>query len=385
MPQPTTSGLAALTRSIFTALGISNDAAGIDVPRCRHAVLCLVDGLGAGLLETYAHKAAYLASLNGAGQQLRSGFPSTTASSLASLATAADSGGHGLVGAAFNLDDRHFNPLTWQLYDPITGARDTAASEDNVVLSRSGWRDAVANGVSISAFLPAAIAGSSYTRTVFNGAAVVPFGNPQDLLEQFRSLPKNTQPQMSYLYFGELDHVGHLYGPGSEQWQDVLQDIDQRIQRLRECIDNDSVLIVTADHGMTTLDDAKVVDFDLNPALQIGVASICADIRARHVYLQDPADREVLPRWQEILGAHFRVLSREQAVARGLFGAHVAQSACTRIGDLVVVAEEGAGLIRSLREPFQSSWIGHHGALTDAEQLVPLLIASGASTPRLRS
>lgn len=49
------------------------------------------------------------------------GFPSTTASSLASLATAADSGAHGLVGAAFNLEDRLFNPSAWQLYDPLTG------------------------------------------------------------------------------------------------------------------------------------------------------------------------------------------------------------------------------------------------------------------------
>jgi hypothetical protein len=49
----------------------------------------------------------------------------------------------------------------------------------------------------------------------------------------------------------------------------------------------------------------------------------------------------------------------------------------------VVVAGEGAGLIRSLREPFQTSWVGHHGALTDEEQSVPLLIARGARPSRL--
>jgi hypothetical protein len=383
MYPPTTSGLAALTRSIFTSLGVGDDFAGIDLPRCSHAVLCLVDGLGADLLDAYAHRAPYLASLSGAGRSLRAGFPSTTASSLASLATAADSGGHGLVGAAFNLEDRLFNPLAWQLYDPRTGDHDQAAGEDNVVLSRSGWLAAVALGVSINAFLPAAIAGSSYTRTVFKGARVIPFRDRQDLVERFHSLPTCPQPQMSYLYFGELDHVGHLHGPGSEAWQGVLQDIDQQIQRLSECIASDTVLIVTADHGMTTLDDAKVMDFDLNPVLQIGVSSICADIRARHVYLQDCVDREVLARWRETLGEHFRVFTREEAVVRGLFGVYVVEAACARIGDLVVVAGEGAGLIRSLREPFQTSWVGHHGALTDEEQSVPLLIARGARPSRL--
>lgn len=379
MRQPTTSGLAVLTQSIFRSLGVGADSAGFALPACRHAVVCLVDGLGADLLSRYAHRAPYLGSLwnIAQGQVLPSGFPSTTAASLASLATGIDSGGHGLVGAAFNLDEGQFNPLSWQLCEPGTGVLRGPAGEDDVVSGRSAWLEGVASGVSINAFLPAAIADSSYTRRVFNGADVIPVRGTDHLIECFRSLPKRTQPQMSYVYFSELDHVGHLQGPGAEPWQVALQDIDRRIQRLRECIDQDTALIVTADHGMTTLDEARVVDFDLNPGLQRGVSSVCADIRARHVYLDTDRAAEVLMRWRDGLGAHFRVHAREEAVALGLFGPQVAESAFRRIGDLVVIAGEGAGLIRSVREPFQTSWIGHHGALTDAEQVVPLIVTTG--------
>lgn len=369
MLAPTTSGLAALTKSGFNSLGVGADSAGIDLPPCRHAVVCLVDGLGADLLSRFAHRAPCLSSWlnNGEGQLLRSGFPSTTATSLASLATGEDSGGHGIVGAAFNLGEYQFNPLSWQLCEPRTGVLHKAAGEDEVVSGRSAWLEGVAKGVSINAFLPVAIADSSYTRRVFNGADVIAVQGSEHLIQCFRSLPKRAQPQMSYVYFSELDHVGHLHGPGSEQWQVALQDIDRRIQCLRECIDRDTVLIVTADHGMTTLDERKVVDFDLNPNLQRGVSSVCADIRARHVYLETVSDSEVVTRWREMLGADFFVLSREEAVVGGLFGARVADSVYRRIGDLVVVAGAGAGLIRSIREPFASSWIGHHGALTDEE------------------
>jgi hypothetical protein len=33
--------------------------------------------------------------------------------------------------------------------------------------------------------------------------------------------------------------------------------------------------------------------------------------------------------------------------------------------------------VRSVREPYSTSWIGHHGALSDEEQLVPLIVTGG--------
>jgi hypothetical protein len=34
-------------------------------------------------------------------------------------------------------------------------------------------------------------------------------------------------------------------------------------------------------------------------------------------------------------------------------------------------------MVRSRIEPMETSLVGHHGSLTDAEQLVPLLLARG--------
>ncbi|MEX5687527.1 MULTISPECIES: alkaline phosphatase family protein [Pseudomonas] len=378
MSQPIRSGLASLTNSVLQSLGAGDNAAGIVLPRCKQVVLCLVDGLGAQLLDRYAHRAPYLSSRinRGEGQVLRSGFPSTTAASLASLATAEDSGSHGIVGAAFNVEGWQFNPLSWQLFDPRTGRLDAAACAEEIVASQSAWVKAAADGLLINAFLPAAIAGSAYTRAVFNGANVIAFTDPDDLIANVRSVSACNDRQLSYVYFGELDLCGHLHGPGSEKWQDTLEDIDRRIRSLRDQIEQDALLIVTADHGMTTIEEARTFDFDLMPDLQRGVASICGDIRARHVYLQDPTDADVVKRWRDILAGH-SVLTREQALVLGLFGKNMTDAACRRIGDLLLIAGDNAGLVRSVREPFQTSWTGHHGALSDEEQLVPLIVATG--------
>ncbi|MEX5669301.1 alkaline phosphatase family protein, partial [Pseudomonas neuropathica] len=94
--------------------------------------------------------------------------------------------------------------------------------------------------------------------------------------------------------------------------------------------------------GMTTIEEARTFDFDLMTDLQRGVASICGDIRARHVYLQDPTDADVVKRWRDILAGH-SVLTREQALVLGLFGKNMTDAACRRIGDLLLIAGDNAG------------------------------------------
>lgn len=62
MSQPIRSGLASLMNSVLQSLGAGDSAASIVLPRCKQVVLCLVDGLGAQLLDRYAHRAPYLSS-----------------------------------------------------------------------------------------------------------------------------------------------------------------------------------------------------------------------------------------------------------------------------------------------------------------------------------
>jgi hypothetical protein len=48
-----------------------------------------------------------------------------------------------------------------------------------------------------------------------------------------------------------------------------------------------------------------------------------------------------------------------------------------RIGDVVAAARGDAAIVRRTAEPVESSLVGQHGSLTQAEQRVPLLLAVG--------
>ncbi|KAK2909645.1 ectonucleotide pyrophosphatase/phosphodiesterase family member 7 [Channa argus] len=67
------------------------------------------------------------------------------------------------------------------------------------------------------------------------------------------------------LYYGEPDNVGHAKGPDHPDRKKIIQQIDRTIGYLREAIEqhhlNDSLnVIITSDHGMTTVKKRPQVD-----------------------------------------------------------------------------------------------------------------------------
>jgi hypothetical protein len=94
-----------------------------------------------------------------------------------------------------------------------------------------------------------------------------------------------------------------------------------------------------------------------------------------HVHAQPGAADDVLATWRAVLGDRAWVITGDEAVRAGLFGPIVTPLARGRIGDVLAIARDGLGVVQRRRESLSSSLPGHHGALTDAELLVPLLSA----------
>src|SRR5213594_4286685 len=67
------------------------------------------------------------------------------------------------------------------------------------------------------------------------------------------------------------------------------------------------------------------------------------------------------------------IWGREEAIATGIFGPRVTERARERIGDVVAAAYARVGIAQRDVDPAQARLNGHHGSLTPAEQLVPLL------------
>ena len=371
-PDPQLPHLADVAPSVLAAMGVAGFESRIPVPfQAAGACVLLIDGLGAELLDSHATDAPVLAGL--ARQTLQVGFPSTTAAGLAAVGTGCRSGEHGMVGMTFRLPDVGvINALRWRPHPWGADLRGEAIPEE-VQPRETVFERAHAGGVAVSVISGAQFDGSGLTRAVLRGGRYRGVHALGDLGATIRSVIADRG--FCYGYHADLDLVGHLHGPGSAAWRMQLRQVDTLVESIVEDLPSGGLLAVVADHGMVAMDESSVIDVDSTASLSDGVTAIGGEVRARHLYTRAGALDEVLACWREVLGDRAWVVSGEDAVSAGWFGARVSDTVRHRIGDVVVAARARAGVLRRSAEPIESSLVGQHGSLTDAEQKVPLLLA----------
>nr|WP_246242368.1 nucleotide pyrophosphatase/phosphodiesterase family protein [Flexivirga aerilata] len=344
--------------------------AAVALPEARRAVVVLADGLGAELLRRRSGHAPFLRSVIG-GQPdhipatLSAGFPSTTATSMGTFGTGLPPGEHGLVGYQLRIPgtDRLFNELDW-----IDGPDPLQWQPHPTMFERVG-----AAGVPVTMVGPGKFDGSGLTRAALRGAR---FAGARDLpgaVDAALAAVRDGDRALVYLYWGAIDSTGHQYGCESWQWGDAVEAFDGEMRRLAASLPAGTSLTATADHGMVDLPDSAKIDVATDPELGAGVELAGGEMRAAHLYCRPGAADDVRAAWEARLGDDAWVMSREKAVAAGLFGT-VSDAVLPRIGDVVVAMHGVVGAYDSrVMRPRVSSLIGQHGSLTDAEQLVPMI------------
>jgi hypothetical protein len=365
--------------AVLTAMGAAGFESRISLPaNIAGACVLLIDGLGAELLDTHAEDAPVLAGLRG--QTLSVGFPSTTAAGLAAVGTGRQSGEHGMVGYTFRLPGLGvsgagiINALSWRPHPWGEDLRDVVEPE-RVQPMPTTFERAVSSGIAVSVVSGAKFTDSGLTRAVLRGGRYVGVQAIGDLASCVRSTVADGG--FCYGYHADLDLLGHLYGPGSEAWRMQLRQVDRLVESVVEGLPRGGLLAVVADHGMVATGPSDAVDVDDHPLLLEGVQAVGGEARARHVYVEEGADDDVLAAWRVTLADRAWVVSREEAIAAGWFGALVTDDVRPRIGDVVAAARGSAAMVRRTVEPLESALVGHHGSLTTAEQRVPLLLAYG--------
>jgi hypothetical protein len=358
--------------SVLAALEVGGDNR-LGLEPAQRVVVMLIDGLGLRGLTAHADVAPYLCSL--AGRELTAGFPSTTVTSLASLSTGVPAGQHAMTGyTSYMADvDAAVNWLAWRPVGSSQDLRDELIPEV-VQPEPTMWEVAAAAGVAVSIVSSTQFDGSGLTRAVFRGGGYAGTTMSGDAVAIAADLVDRGHRSLVYGYASELDFVGHVRGPDSDAWLAQLALIDRQVQLLAERLPAGTALYVTADHGMTTVDPEQTIDADAPESpLRDGVRALAGEPRMRHIHALPGAAADVLATWQSVVGDRAWVMSGDAAVAAGLFGPVVAPIARQRIGDIIVIARGGFGVLQRGRESLFSGLIGHHGSLTDDELLVPLL------------
>ncbi|MEU9673782.1 nucleotide pyrophosphatase/phosphodiesterase family protein [Streptomyces parvus] len=357
-------------------------AAGLEVPGFTAAIpeltpadrncVFLIDGLGWEQIKAHPDEAPFLYSLlptsrGGTGRPLTAGFPSTTATSLASVGTGLPPGEHGLPGYTAR------NPRTGELMNQLRWKPWTEPKAWQPYPTVFQLADAA--GVHTAQVSAPMFEQTPLTKIALSGGSFLGRLSGEDRMDVAAQRLAAGDRSLVYTYYSEVDGKGHRFGTDSDAWRGQLMYVDGLARRLAEQLPPRSALYITADHGMIDIpfDEQSRIDFDEDWELSAGVALLGGEGRARHVYAVPGAQADVLAVWREVLGEQFWIASRDEAIAAGWFGPTIDERVYGRIGDVVAAAHDDVIITASVNEPHESAMAGVHGSLTPVEQLVPLL------------
>jgi hypothetical protein len=340
-----------------------------------------------GWEQLMAHQAAspVVARVLARGQvsTITSVLPSTTTTALTSLFTGLAPQEHGMLAHSLYLrelgmlvDLLRFHPAM------LPGHRGILAggTEPRAFFAvRPLFTDLAEAGIAAHALMRRELIGTPLSQIHLAGAQATGVVAASDLCVSLRRLVE-TQPRPLFIsaYWDAIDAIAHVHGPGSaEEGAEVSAFFTlfegEFLDRLGPAARRGTLVLLTADHGQATVEEAQALKLDEHPDLADALLLPPADRRTTYLHVRREAldaVRGILARFPE----RFHVLETDAALRGGLFGGGTPHpEARVRMGDLVVLSRGRASIVGHEKERPPHPLPGRHGGATPAEMLVPLV------------
>jgi len=349
---------------------------GVETGDVDTVVVALVDGFGLdGWKRTRDdHEFLRRVTERGVVTPLTSIYPSETAAAITTFHTGRLPAEHGVVG--------------WNVYEPTvdeafealpfrtkSGGEPAGLSRDDVANAEPLYPDLAAEGVESTLVDPHAAEQP--------GARERPYERLDEVGTVLRDAVETADdPAYVFAYVPHVDHAAHAEGTDSATYDETVGAVfDQLEAALGDGIDGataeNTLLVVTADHGHVDTDPARNVDLSAVDGVVDSLRQHAdgSPVRfsgsPRNVHLQLPPDRVDGVRDDLVARGDARAFTREEALDRDLFG-DVEPSATfrRRCGDLVLTHRD-LGTWWGDAEPEELDLVGMHGGLHPHEMLVP--------------
>lgn len=154
---------------------------------------------------------------------------------------------------------------------------------------------------------------------------------------EWLELPDSQRPRFITLYFSDVDHEGHSYGPESASVYRAAEEVDESLERLvagleeRALLDAVDILVVS-DHGMEAFSRDKIVFLDDHVALD----TVQVYSWAQHVTL-DPA----VPGTTDQVMADLATLPKVRCYRKAEIPDYLHYSDSERIREILCLPDEG--------------------------------------------
>jgi hypothetical protein len=347
-----------LIAELETRLGASppsprlHPALGALIPEATSYVLVVFDGLGDLQLD-HPVAAGLDAWRVGA---LDAPFPATTTVSLASIATGLAPSQHGLLGYQLWIPElgQVANTIKWTTLwgEPLDYETEGLLPQPNT------WERLVSSGAEPITIQPAGFAGTPLTRALYRGCRFEAITTVDEWVDATATLAA-VPGRLVLAYLPQVDFAAHVYGQHHEKYAAALRTVSLAWSRLAHRLPAAVVAVGTADHGHVDFPDGRQIK--IAKADHVG-RTFYGDGRAMFVRGDGAALAASLPAtWYPLAEMIHWWGPKDRHPSFG-----------GRAPDGVLVADDDVLL---LHRHADDRMIGNHGALTDAERVIPLLSA----------
>ena len=356
-------GLVSLSNSILRGFGVRpmhETLPELDVvldKGFQNVVLMLFDGMGMDALERHLPETGFLR--RHLFETISSVFPPTTTAATASLLSGLTPCEHGWLG--WSLYFREIDKIVDLYPNTVKDSGGVPAAEYHVASRALPYEDI---GRRINA--------AGYGKMV----GIAPFEGLQyrvakhdALFETVRTVCDQPGKKFVYAYWNQPDDIMHRAGCRGEQAKEMIGRINRSVETLCGAL-HDTLLLVVADHGHIDTRYAFICDYpDIMRTLERPFA---IESRAAAFYVKEKDKSQFVEEFTKAFGESFILLSREEVLARGLFGAGTRHPRFTEwIGDYLAVATGDVALAYG-REARQ--FASNHAGITAQEMDVPLIL-----------
>ena len=338
----------------------------LSLPGKQSYLVILVDGLGVANIKSAGGHAGFLNQKLNTSKALFSGFPTTTATSLASFATGKQSGEHAFIG--YRVFDREVSKPINLLNDLGTEFRPQKYQDQQTISEQ-----AVKAGKNVVTVGPGDYEGSGFTQATMPSSKYLAAKTLQERFDAASS--EIAKPgTLVYLYIPELDQLAHRFGCQSQNWLNTIEDLDSVLAAFMKSLPKTAGAILTADHGVIDVAQTSHIYLEQYEAMK-DLAMIGGDPRVGFLYFDTGIDlvakREAL---QGDLGSQVDVVTVQELVDAGWYQP-LSESAKKVAPDLVLLPKGDRVVYhREFAKVKSMSMIGQHGGMSKAEWEVPLLV-----------
>lgn len=341
-------------------------------------IFILVDAFGWKFYKGVREDSKFIKEIRKRGieEKITSQFPSTTTAHVTSVVTGKDVSTHGF--------------FEWFTYDPkideiFTPFLFDYEGKEEVLPKGNFFKALKENGISSTIITPSYINNSYYSRELFKDGKVKGYDSVEEMFNiLLESLKKDKGKNFYYIYYPEIDSIGHEYGMSSYKAHFAINNFIKALDAFYNNILDEGVnkgtFILSADHGqmeikykiylnelIPNIEEYMIKDSNGKSIIPVGYN------RDMFLYIKKEFEAYVYQLLKEKFKDKGEIYLVKDLINKGIFK-NPSETFLSRVGNIVIIPYDGYGVWWHEKGKYEISLKGSHGGLTKDEMEIPLLI-----------